>query len=81
MKNVIFGKARMKYVTVLLIGFTSVHLGGGVSLLHVTGSRLRAQSATARKAVGPVRAEGRAVADAAGTFNARGATLFWGAWA
>jgi len=30
---------------------------------------------------GPVRAEGRAVADAAGPFNALGATLFWGAWA
>jgi hypothetical protein len=28
-----------------------------------------------------VRAEGRAVADAAGPFNALGATLFWGAWA
>jgi hypothetical protein len=30
---------------------------------------------------GVVRAEGRAVADAAGPFNALGATLFWGAWA
>ena len=30
---------------------------------------------------GQVRAEGRAVADAAGPFNALGATLFWGAWA
>ena len=30
---------------------------------------------------GLVRAEGRAVADAAGPFNALGATLFWGAWA
>ena len=30
---------------------------------------------------GAVRAEGRAVADAAGPFNALGATLFWGAWA
>jgi hypothetical protein len=30
---------------------------------------------------GRVRAEGRAVADAAGPFNALGATLFWGAWA
>jgi hypothetical protein len=29
---------------------------------------------------GPVRTEGYAVADAAGPFNALGATLFWGAW-
>ena len=29
---------------------------------------------------GQVRADGRAVADAAGPFNALGATLFWGAW-
>jgi len=29
---------------------------------------------------GPVRAEGRAVADAGGPFNALGATLFWGGW-
>ncbi|HEY0284413.1 MAG TPA: hypothetical protein VGC23_03425 [Vicinamibacterales bacterium] len=30
---------------------------------------------------GQVRPDGRAVADAAGPFNALGATLFWGAWA
>ena len=30
---------------------------------------------------GQVRADGRAVSDAAGPFNALGATLFWGAWA
>ncbi len=30
---------------------------------------------------GQVRIDGRAVADAAGPFNALGATLFWGAWA
>lgn len=30
---------------------------------------------------GLVRADGRAVADAAGPFNALGATMFWGAWA
>jgi hypothetical protein len=30
---------------------------------------------------GRVRADGRAVADAAGPFNALGVTLFWGAWA
>lgn len=30
---------------------------------------------------GAVRIQGRAVADAAGPFNALGATLFWGAWA
>ena len=29
---------------------------------------------------GPVRIEGRAVADNGGAFNALGATLFWGAW-
>ena len=69
----------MKYAAVLLIG-----------LLAVDNPRLRAQSATARlradgasarQAAGAVRAEGRAVADARGPFNALGATLFWGAWA
>src|SRR5688500_4738913 len=29
---------------------------------------------------GPVRVDGRAIADAGGPFNALGATLFWGAW-
>jgi hypothetical protein len=30
---------------------------------------------------GQVGTDGRAVADAAGPFNALGATMFWGAWA
>ena len=59
----------MKYVTVFLIAFTTV-LPGVSSQQNVNGPRR-----------GEVRAEGRAVADAAGPFNALGATLFWGAWA
>lgn len=39
-----------------------------------------APSASAQTGAGPVRAEGRAVADSGGPFNALGATLFWGAW-
>src|SRR5688572_7888813 len=69
MKNVVIDRRRMKYVTVLLIGLTTVHLSG-LSQQNAKGSR-----------TGHVRAEGRAVADAAGPFNALGATLFWGAWA
>ena len=46
----------------------------------LTAPRARQQSAPTRQAQGPVRAERRAVADAAGPFNALGATLFWGAW-
>lgn len=65
--NVIFERSRMKYVTVLLIGLMSVQLG--VSQQNVNALR-----------TGQVHAEGRAVADAAGPFNALGATLFWGAW-
>ncbi|HKY22628.1 MAG TPA: hypothetical protein VJM31_15555 [Vicinamibacterales bacterium] len=38
------------------------------------------QQGAAAARTGQVRAEGRAVADAAGPFNALGATLFWGAW-
>ena len=51
-------------------------LPGGV----FTAPRAREQSAPTRQAHGPVHAEGRAVADASGPFNALGATLFWGAW-
>lgn len=40
-----------------------------------------ALEAAPHKRTGQVRAEGRAVADAAGPFNALGATMFWGAWA
>jgi hypothetical protein len=46
--------------------------------VQLAGSPRRA--ATGAKA-GAVRADGRAVADATGPFNALGATLFWGAWA
>ena len=42
---------------------------------------IAAVGAAPQKRTGPVRAEGRAVADAAGPFNALGATMFWGAWA
>ena len=51
-------------------------LPGGV----LTAPRACDRSAQTRQPHGPVRAEGRAVADAAGPFNALGATLFWGAW-
>lgn len=57
----------MKYAAVLLIGLMSVQPG------------LPRRGAEGAKA-GQVRADGRAVADAAGPFNALGATLFWGAW-
>ena len=70
----------MKYVTALLIGLMATQQG-----LPRRSARLRADSAPARQAegakAGQVRADGRAVADAAGPFNALGATLFWGAWA
>jgi hypothetical protein len=58
----------MKFGTVLLIGLTALQPG------------LPRHSAEGAKA-GAVRPDGRAVADAAGPFNALGATLFWGAWA
>jgi hypothetical protein len=60
----------MKYGAVLLIGLFVVQ----------PGIFLRGQGSAARQSTGQVRAEGRAVADAAGPFNALGATLFWGAW-
>ncbi|RPI49235.1 MAG: hypothetical protein EHM55_24155, partial [Acidobacteria bacterium] len=44
------------------------------------GVRAR-QAPRAGTRTGSVRIDGRAVADAAGPFNALGATLFWGAWA
>jgi hypothetical protein len=59
---------RMKYAAVLLIGLIAL----------VPDVRARQTRAAAH--TGPVRVEGRAVADAAGPFNALGATLFWGAW-
>jgi hypothetical protein len=66
----------MKYAAVLLIGLiaTQLPVPGG------TVAHARAQGAPGRQAAGLVRGEGRAVADAAGPFNALGATLFWGAW-
>jgi hypothetical protein len=45
------------------------------------GPALRTNTASTRPAHGNVRADGRAVADDSGPFNALGATLFWGAWA
>ena len=60
----------MKYVSVLLIGLTALQ-----------PSLPRRSADGAKAGTGQVRAEGRAVADAAGPFNALGATLFWGAWA
>jgi hypothetical protein len=59
----------MKYGAILLIGLFALE----------PGVRAR-QTAHRDTRTGPVRIEGRAVADAAGPFNALGATLFWGAW-
>ena len=67
----------MKSAAVLLIGLFA--LQAGLPRRSGEADRLRADSAAAK--AGPVRAEGRAVADAGGPFNALGATLFWGAWA
>ena len=67
-RNVVFERRRMKYAAVLLIGLIAAQPG------------LPRRSAEGAKA-GHVRADGRALADAAGPFNALGATLFWGAWA
>jgi len=63
----------MKSAAVLLIGLTIVHVDPRAFVVS-------AQQPT-RARSGPVRADGRAVADAEGSFNALGATLFWGAWA
>ncbi len=70
MRNVVFERKRMKYATVLLIGLIALPPG------------VRARQTPPRETrTGPVRIDGRAVADSAGPFNALGATLFWGAWA
>ena len=61
---------RAVVLLVALLGVESPHLG-----------RLGAASRQAVARAGPVRTDGRAVADGAGPFNALGATLFWGAWA
>ena len=65
----------MKYVTALLIGLMTVQPGASPPR--------SAQGAKADRPLraGQVRADGRAVTDAAGPFNALGATVFWAAWA
>ena len=50
-----------------------------IGLLTLEPASVQTRRAQAR--TGAVRIQGRAVADAAGPFNALGATLFWGAWA
>ncbi len=64
----------MKYVTVLIIGLLT--LGPGVSA--GVAARQPLPGATGKD---QVRAHRRAVADAAGPFNALGGTMFWAAWA
>src|SRR5688500_13150054 len=72
----------MKSTAVLLIGLIAVDTVGSIRLRAPgAAARARAYGATARQSAGAVRAEGRAVADAAGPFNALGAILFWGTWA
>ena len=71
------GSKRMKNTVVLVIGLFA--LAPSDSLVGPVVAQAR-QSAQAAAQAGPVRTEGRAVADAAGQFNALGATLFWGAW-
>jgi hypothetical protein len=66
----------MKYVTALLIGLITVQLGA-----FPQRSAQDTKPAHRPPRPGQVRADRRAVADAAGAFNALGATLFWGAWA
>ena len=68
---------RMKYAVILLIGLFA--LAPGASHLGDVIAQTRDNAQTAARP-GPVRIEGRAVADATGQFNALGATLFWGAW-
>ena len=60
----------MKYAAALLIGL--------IANLNPSGATAR-QGAPAK--AGSVHADGHAVADARGPFNALGATMFWGAWA
>src|SRR5688572_13480399 len=71
MRNVIFEGRRMKYVTALLIGLLTVQTGA----FHAQGAK-----AARSPRPGQVRTDRRALADGAGSFNALGATLFWGAW-
>jgi hypothetical protein len=55
---------------------------GGFSLIILIGLAPAEPTAVSRRQPprGPVQAEGHAVADANGPFNALGASLFWGAW-
>ena len=68
----------MKYAAVLLIGLITTQPAlSRQAAATAQGSPPR--SAEGAKA-GQVRADGRALADAGGPFNALGATLFWAAW-
>ena len=67
----------MKCTVVLVIGLFAL----APSLSRVGDVVAQARPIAPKNArPGPVHTEGRAVADAAGPFNALGATLFWGAW-
>jgi hypothetical protein len=67
----------MKYAVILFIGICA--LAPSISPVGALVAQAR-QSAQSTARPGPVRTEGGVVADAAGQFNALGATLFWGAW-
>ena len=71
-----FDSNRMRYAGVLIIGLLALEPGFRAG---ATATARQTPPAAARS--GQVRLDGRAVADAAGPFNALGATLFWGAWA
>ena len=70
-------RERMRCTVVLVIGLFA--LAPSPSRFDAVKAQAR-QSPAKNARPGPVRSEGRAVADAAGPFNALGATLFWGAW-
>ena len=72
---VMFDSNRMRYAGVLIIGLMALEPG------FRAGATARQTPPPAATRSGQVRIDGRAVADAAGPFNALGATLFWGAWA
>jgi hypothetical protein len=71
---VIFEKERMKYAGVLIIGLLALDPGFGAAAQGPAAPPAKGRS-------GQVQIQGRAVRDAAGPFNALGATFFWGAWA
>jgi hypothetical protein len=64
----------MKYAGALIIGLFALEPGLGVTAASRQGPVTAART-------GEVSLAGRAVRDAAGPFNALGATFFWGAWA